>query len=217
MTNTDSGFHPINSLEEKIFQDKEFLMAIQIGKPRQNHIEGTIKAHIIHILEYIDKNYYQTEHYEDLRIIALLHDAGKFAFVEKYPDKYIITVSEREKQRLINISKGFIKKYYSDNISNDMKKYQYTSEHAYASYQFAKKFIKDQRLLKIIRYHDLAVDIKQEYNDTGSYNKALFKEIFTDIDIKTYQAFLKCDNCGRKDTTSKWFNTELKRNIISNN
>ncbi|MGV8171354.1 MAG: hypothetical protein ACP5OA_01540 [Candidatus Woesearchaeota archaeon] len=206
---------PINIVEKKILRDKEFLTAVKIGRPRNNHDEGTIKMHIIQILSYIDKNYSNTRLYTDLRIIALLHDVGKFAFLEKRPEAYLPITTIKSQKKLIIECRKFEKKYYTQDIfPKNIRRYKYTAQHSYASYQFAKKFLKDQRILKIIRYHDLAVDMKIEYENQKTYDVVLFKKIFSDIDIQLYLAFLKCDNSNRTDKTSGWLQTELKKHHI---
>jgi len=215
MKNSDLKFRPIDKLEKKIFSDKEFLTAIKIGKPRKSHDEGTIKMHIIQILGYIDKNYYKTAQYEDLRIIALLHDIGKFAFLEESPDLFIPNLSENKCKKIIEECRKFRKKYYTQkDVPKNMRKYSLTEKHANVSYQFAKKFLKDKKLLELIRYHDLATDIRWEYEDTKKYDAKIFKKIFTHIDLRLYLAFLKCDNCNRVDGTSQWLKTQLDFNKI---
>jgi hypothetical protein len=206
---------PIDNIEEKIMNDKEFLTAIEIGRPRSNHDEGTIKAHIIHIIGYIEKKYHDTAPYKDLRKIALLHDVGKFAFLKERRDIYMPEIPEKKQEQLIEKCKEFKKKYYlSEPLPKNIQIYKYTSNHSYASYQFAKKFIKDPRILEIIRYHDLGVDIKLECMKNQKYDTEFFKKVFSNIDIELYLAFLKCDNSNRKDKTSKWLKTELRKHDI---
>ena len=95
---------PINPSEKKILSDKEFLNAVKIGRPRKNHDEGTTQLQNKNILEYIEKNYKYTPLYENLRFIAHLHDAGKFAFLEHRQDTYLPVLSEEESQKLISES-----------------------------------------------------------------------------------------------------------------
>ena len=202
---------PINKVEEKIIKDKEFLTAIKLGRPRAGHSEGTVGIHVIHIINYIDKNYKNKEYYKDLRIIALLHDIGKFAFLEERRDEYLPKLSENESKKMISECRKFKKKYYLQrSIPKNMRKYNLTTKHAYASYQFAKKFLQNKKILELIRYHDLAQDMKWEYDKTKTYDTKIFKKIFTNINLKVYVKFLECDNCNRIDNTSEWLKKQLK-------
>ncbi len=220
---TNSGSHinkmkllrPQNPIEKKILSNKEFLNTISIGRSRPFHREGTIKNHIIQILKYIEKNYRNTSYYTDLRIMALLHDTGKFAFLKEFLESYMPNVSDKEHKRLLTASAKFkLKYYYASNVSKELKKYTLTPMHAHASYQFAKKFLKDDRMLKLLKYHDLAADIRNLYVKENNYDFKLFKKVFSNIDLKTYLAFLKCDNCNRIDKETKWLKAELKNNNI---
>jgi len=205
---------PQNAIEKNILSDKEYMTAISIGRPRQGHKEGTIKIHIIQILEYIEQKYSKTKYYTNLRIIALLHDTGKFAFLKEVP-VYMPEVSDKKCKKLLIASQKFKTKYYNTkNVSFELKKYMFTPIHAEASYQFSKKFIKDKELLKLIKYHDLGIDMALTYKDTKICDTKLFKKVFSNIDLNTYLAFVKCDANNRIDITSRWLKSELKNNNI---
>jgi hypothetical protein len=207
---------PQNPIEKKILSNKEFLTAIKIGKSRQYHLEGTTKAHIIQILEYIEKKYSKKTYYNDLRIIALLHDVGKFAFLEDIPQLYMPKLPYKECKILLLKSQKFKKKYYNKkNIPKELKKYMFTPVHAYVSYVFAKKFLKEDKMLKLILYHDLTMDMMIEYKKTNKYDTKLFKKVFSNIDLNIYLAFLKCDSCNSIDEKTKWIKLKLKNNNIN--
>ncbi|MGV8087182.1 MAG: hypothetical protein ACP5N1_06135 [Candidatus Woesearchaeota archaeon] len=206
---------PLNNIEKKILNDKEFLNAIKTGKSRPYHLEGTIKNHIIHILNYIEDNYKSTKEYENLRIIAMLHDIGKFAFLEKYLDNYMPKMNKNERNKFIASSKLFAKKYsIPKNITVTMKQYEYTSEHAYVSYLFAKKFLKNTEILNIIRYHDIALDFMKIHSQTGKYDVVKFKTMFSNLNLNLYLKFVDCDKLGRKDIVF-WLKKELKKHAIA--
>jgi|GEM_PF-2759422 len=211
MKKTYDGFKPINELEREIFSDEEFLTAIKVGKSRTFHKEGTVKIHIQQILEYIDTRYKSTKYYENLRIIAILHDAGKFALLENLLEIYLPELPAKEQKELIAKSIIFAKKYtVPKNVVRNMEQYKFTSGHASVSYVFAKKFLKNKKLLDIIRYHDIAVDFKSINEKTGAYDAKMFKKIFSKVDLRLFVLFLKCDNCNRQDNISEWLNAQLK-------
>lgn len=208
-------FKPINALEKKIFSDREFLIAIQAGRIRQWHTEGTVRNHIIHILRYIDKHYKKHPDYETLRIIALLHDTGKFARLYFRPNNYLPDGSKAQQKKLIAASKAFSKKYrIPPMIAKKIEPYIYTSQHAYTSYLFAKKFLKDRQILEIIKYHDIAQDFKDNERTKKKYDKSKFKKIFLNLDIDIYQIFIKCDKCNHADDLSPWFKKQLRLHKI---
>jgi len=76
-------------------------MAIKTGKSRKFHREGSVKNHIINILEYIDNKYKSATEYDNLRLLVILHDVGKYASVEKRQD---ILCQKCQKQNKINSS-----------------------------------------------------------------------------------------------------------------
>jgi hypothetical protein len=215
MKNSNQKLHPINEIEKKICQNKEFQVAIKTGKVREFHLEGSIETHIINILDYIDKNYKKTEDYETLRILAILHDVGKFAFLEKYIDIYLPIMPKAEQNKFITASRNFANKYpVSNKFRREMSEYQFTSEHSYVSYLFAKQFLKDKKLLNILKYHDMAIDFWLIYQKTGKYNINKFKEIFSKLDLKLYLLFVECDKCNPLDSRLPWLKAELKKHKI---
>jgi hypothetical protein len=68
---------PINSLEKSIISDVDFIEGASYGKQRRGHPEGQVIYHIKEVLENIDKYYKDDKDYENLRIIAMLHDTFK--------------------------------------------------------------------------------------------------------------------------------------------
>ena len=69
---------PENGIETAIVGNADFIQGALYGKPRRGHPEGQVIYHIKEVLENIDKFYGEDdEDYEDLRIIAILHDTFK--------------------------------------------------------------------------------------------------------------------------------------------
>ena len=91
-----------------------------------------------------------------------------------------------------------------------MKEYQFTSEHSFVSYVFAKKFLKDKRILDTIKYHDMTMDFMLGFRKTGKYDISKFKKIFSKIDLKLNILFIKCDKCDDKDVRIPWMKEQLK-------
>ncbi|MBW2983887.1 HD domain-containing protein [Candidatus Woesearchaeota archaeon] len=94
----DNYFRPINGMEKKIIESEEFRKCCEFGVARKGHAEGKTEEHIRLILEYIEQNYKEDPDYERLRLLALLHDMGKF----EEADQSHAVLSEQ-------ISKKFIK------------------------------------------------------------------------------------------------------------
>ncbi len=67
-----------NGIEEKIISSEDFKKCKNYGKVRRGHPEGIVGKHIQNILDYIEENYKEDPDYENLRLLALLHDIGKF-------------------------------------------------------------------------------------------------------------------------------------------
>ena len=207
---------PINALERRIFCDDEFLTAIRTGKPRPFHQEGTIRNHIVKILDYIESHHKSAEEYEDLRILAILHDVGKFAFLEKYLDVYLPRMPAEDRKRFIAASQAFARKYpVPERFRRDMGEYTYTSEHAYVSYLFAKRFLKDKRLLNILKYHDTALDFAALFRKTRRCDEKLFRKIFSKIDLKLYLLFVECDKLDSTNRNLTWLKRQLESQGIA--
>ncbi|MBI5066542.1 hypothetical protein HZA97_10020 [Candidatus Woesearchaeota archaeon] len=67
-----------NVFERKIARDTEWVEGIFWGEPREGHPEGIVAAHVKEVLDNIDKLGVDKKIREDLRIIALIHDAFKY-------------------------------------------------------------------------------------------------------------------------------------------
>ncbi len=211
------NIRPTTPLEKKILNNKVFQEATQIGRPRPWHPEGTIKNHIIQLLRHIDRKYYSKEYYTELRIIALLHDVGKFAKVPQQPALFMPDCSRKKQQEFIRDAEQFRKKYDAPlHIKKKYKAYQYTRGHAYRSYAFARQFVKKKNILDIIRYHDLAHEFMSAEKHTGTYDAALFTQIFSRINIELYTAFLECEHTSRQSNMVSWFTLQLQKHKISN-
>jgi hypothetical protein len=79
------GFVPENDLERAITEDPELLAGLAWGKPRKGHPEGTVGAHVGHLLETIERDAEPAETCSRLRLIALVHDAFKYRVHEWLP------------------------------------------------------------------------------------------------------------------------------------
>jgi len=211
MKNDNTTFHPINALEKKIFRDKEFQMAIKTGKSRKFHREGSVKNHIINILEYIDNKYKSATEYDNLRLLVILHDVGKYASVEKRQDILLPKMPKTEQNKFIISSRTFAKKYsIPKSVQSYLKEFKYTPKHAYVSYLFSKKFTKNKRILKIIRYHDAGIDFKLIFHRTGKYDVKKFKDIYSKLDLDLYLMFVDCDRLGQESDEIPWIKEQLQ-------
>lgn len=68
---------PKNDLERRIISDEDFIEGALFGVPRRGHPEGQVIYHIKEVLDNIDKFYGNDSDYDELRIIALIHDTFK--------------------------------------------------------------------------------------------------------------------------------------------
>ncbi len=72
------GFEPENELEQGLGADPTLRAGWAWGKPRSGHPEGTVGAHVSELLDAIDRMGATGKRREELRLLALLHDALKF-------------------------------------------------------------------------------------------------------------------------------------------
>lgn len=72
------GFAPENELEEAVTADPELLAGLAWGQPRDAHPEGEVGNHVRDVLATIDRDGETGGRREDLRFIALVHDAFKY-------------------------------------------------------------------------------------------------------------------------------------------
>lgn len=68
---------PENPLERRITADAEWKRGSAWGRPRRGHPEGAVIAHIVEVLNNIDRMDVDGAVREDLRLIALVHDSFK--------------------------------------------------------------------------------------------------------------------------------------------
>ena len=69
--------NPKNGIETAIVNDVDFIAGAMYGKPRSGHPEGQVIYHIKEVLANIDKFYKDDIDYDDLRLIAIVHDTFK--------------------------------------------------------------------------------------------------------------------------------------------
>jgi hypothetical protein len=72
------GFAPENKLEAAVTADPELLAGLAWGKPREAHPEGPVGIHVSELLAQIDDDGETGERREQLRFLALVHDAFKY-------------------------------------------------------------------------------------------------------------------------------------------
>jgi hypothetical protein len=79
------GFAPETDLERTLTDDPELRAGLAWGKPRKGHPEGSVGAHVSHLLERLDSDSYEPETRRLLRVISLLHDSMKYRVQEWRP------------------------------------------------------------------------------------------------------------------------------------
>jgi hypothetical protein len=72
------GFRPETERERALMRDGELRRGLAWGRPRKGHPEGSVGAHVAELLETIDRWGERGTRREELRFIALVHDALKF-------------------------------------------------------------------------------------------------------------------------------------------
>jgi hypothetical protein len=72
------GFRPETERERALMRDGELRRGLAWGRPRKGHPEGSVGAHVAELLETIDRWGERGTRREELRCIALVHDALKF-------------------------------------------------------------------------------------------------------------------------------------------
>jgi hypothetical protein len=73
-----SGFAPENEIEEAVTADPELLAGLAWGEPRDAHPEGAVGIHVADLLEVIERDGETGKRRDDLRFLALVHDAFKY-------------------------------------------------------------------------------------------------------------------------------------------
>jgi hypothetical protein len=72
-----AAIEPETDLERAVLDDSELREGLAWGKPRHGHPEGSIAAHVIDLLGKIDDDGETGQRRQDLRFIAIVHDAFK--------------------------------------------------------------------------------------------------------------------------------------------
>jgi len=80
-----SAIQPENGIESAIIGNADFIAGCSHGKPRSGHPEGQVIYHIKEVLENIDKWYIDDSDYNNLRLIAILHDTFKYKVDQTKP------------------------------------------------------------------------------------------------------------------------------------
>ncbi len=71
------AIRPETPLEERIVADPEWREGAAWGKPRRAHPEGSVSAHVVEVLEHVDRLAVDERDRGRLRLVALLHDTFK--------------------------------------------------------------------------------------------------------------------------------------------
>jgi HD domain len=79
------GFEPETELERAVTADPVLLRGLAWGKPRTGHPEGPVGAHVADLLATIDHWGERGAKRTELRFIALVHDALKYAVRDWLP------------------------------------------------------------------------------------------------------------------------------------
>jgi hypothetical protein len=79
------GFEPENELERQVIGDPEVQQGLAWGEPRAGHPEGPVGTHVSHLLETLERCGETGERREQLRFVALVHDAFKSQVRERLP------------------------------------------------------------------------------------------------------------------------------------
>ena len=80
---------PKNELEKRIMASEEFTRCLEYGEVRKGHPEGKVGIHIQQILAYIEEHFAEDPDYEHLRLLALLHDVGKYGGYRPHAEKSV--------------------------------------------------------------------------------------------------------------------------------
>ena len=75
----DLPFAVETPLEQRIVDDPAWQEGAAWGEPRPGHPEGAVVAHVADVLDNIERGGHAGRHREQLRVIALVHDAMKHA------------------------------------------------------------------------------------------------------------------------------------------
>ena len=115
----------INSLEASIMSDPLWTEGAAYGKPRRGHPEGAVANHIVEVLSNVERYrplVGQTA-YEQLRLVALIHDTFKYAVDKSRPK-----VGENHHGM---IARRFAERYIKDTLVLDLIELHDQAYHAY--------------------------------------------------------------------------------------
>jgi hypothetical protein len=73
-----AGFSPETELERELAEDPILQEGLRWGEPRRGHPEGAVGAHVADLLETIERWGETGKRREELRFLAIVHDALKF-------------------------------------------------------------------------------------------------------------------------------------------
>lgn len=79
------GFTPETDFERRVTEDPELRAGLAWGTPRKGHPEGSVGAHVGHLLEALDHEPPDPERRTILRAVALIHDSMKYRVKDWLP------------------------------------------------------------------------------------------------------------------------------------
>ncbi len=91
-------------------------------------------------------------------------------------------------------------------LLHDIGKYQGNDEyHAITSEKIARKFIKDESVLKLILMHDRPYGFWKIQKKDGKIDEKSFIKLFLGLNWRLLVKFRYCDDCNRSQEASEWF------------
>jgi hypothetical protein len=184
-------------LEEAIKANPFYNAALNIGKPRGGHPEGSLRNHIAQILGDISKDHPLRP---ELRVIAWLHDVGKLALVRGNASYW---PNGRPSEELLRKSDEFARMYHAFTEP-------YVAYHAGYSEMFARDFFRDPPILSVIRYHDTGFRFWKEWRKERTINNTQFDRIYRNVDLTLLLHFNLVDGVRSKGPVY-WLESELVR------
>jgi hypothetical protein len=97
-----------------------------------------------------------------------------------------------------------------------MKKIDPSNRHEFLAAEFYKELTDDERIEKVLHYHDTPWIIYKNIKSGQELNEEKFKNTFSQLDLELFTRFLYCDNCLRENDTAIWFEQTVHEQQLSN-